>query len=317
MESSCHQGSRRARWEKVLDTGAPSGRLAGGRHPGRCRRPVGTPPNGCGRPGCADARSSRTHGSTRARRSAIDEREALGRGRHAAAASRDAGDSRSAAPTGSTWASRRTWPRTSSSASCRTATRCSSTGCSVDHLPEMLPDRLHADRRRGDPAVQPRVPPSARRVPLDRLPGRDRGCPERGRRAADDVDLILATDAEGILGIGDWGVGGIEIAVGKLTVYTAAAGIDPSRTLPVMLDVGTNNQELLDDPLYLGAEPPAGVHAATTTTSSTATWRRRPGCSRTRCCTGRTSEPATLAASCSATTPPRCRSTTTCRAPAP
>ena len=75
-------------------------------------------------------------------------------------------------------------------------------------------------------------------------------------RAPEDVDLILATDAEGILGIGDWGVGGIEIAVGKLTVYTAAAGIDPNRTLAVMLDVGTNRQELLDDPLYLGLGHP-------------------------------------------------------------
>ncbi|WP_320783261.1 NAD-dependent malic enzyme [Streptomyces sp. CRN 30] len=68
----------------------------------------------------------------------------------------------------------------------------------------------------------------------------------------DDVDLIVATDGEAILGIGDWGVGGIDIAVGKLAVYTAAAGIDPSRTLAVMLDVGTNRAELLDDPLYLG-----------------------------------------------------------------
>jgi malate dehydrogenase (oxaloacetate-decarboxylating) len=75
-------------------------------------------------------------------------------------------------------------------------------------------------------------------------------------RSPDDVDLIIATDAEGILGIGDWGVGGIEIAVGKLNVYTAAAGINPSRTLAVMLDVGTNRQELLDDPLYLGVSHP-------------------------------------------------------------
>ncbi len=67
-----------------------------------------------------------------------------------------------------------------------------------------------------------------------------------------DIDLIIATDAEAILGIGDWGVGGIDIAVGKLNVYTAAAGIHPSRTLAVMLDVGTNRQELLEDPLYLG-----------------------------------------------------------------
>ena len=69
---------------------------------------------------------------------------------------------------------------------------------------------------------------------------------------SDDVDLIVATDAEAILGIGDWGVGGIDICIGKLAVYTAAAGIDPSRTLAVMLDVGTDRQSLLDDPLYLG-----------------------------------------------------------------
>jgi malate dehydrogenase (oxaloacetate-decarboxylating) len=70
--------------------------------------------------------------------------------------------------------------------------------------------------------------------------------------SAGDVDLIVATDAQAILGIGDWGVGGIDIAVGKLAVYTAAAGIDPARTLPVMLDVGTDRTELLEDPLYLG-----------------------------------------------------------------
>lgn len=68
----------------------------------------------------------------------------------------------------------------------------------------------------------------------------------------DDVDLIVCTDAEEILGIGDWGVGGIEISIGKLAVYTAAAGIDPSRVLPVSLDVGTDNELLLNDPLYLG-----------------------------------------------------------------
>ncbi|MGD9956060.1 MAG: NAD-dependent malic enzyme, partial [Candidatus Nanopelagicales bacterium] len=75
-------------------------------------------------------------------------------------------------------------------------------------------------------------------------------------RGPDDVDLIIATDAEGILGIGDWGVGGIEIAVGKLNVYTAAAGINPARTLAVMLDVGTDREELLEDPLYLGVGHP-------------------------------------------------------------
>ena len=73
---------------------------------------------------------------------------------------------------------------------------------------------------------------------------------------AGDVDLIVATDAEAILGIGDWGVGGVEIAVGKLAVYTAAGGINPYRTIAVMLDVGTNRHSLLEDPLYLGNRHP-------------------------------------------------------------
>jgi malate dehydrogenase (oxaloacetate-decarboxylating) len=73
---------------------------------------------------------------------------------------------------------------------------------------------------------------------------------------SDDVDLIVATDAGAILGIGDWGVGGMSIAVGKLVVYTAAAGIDPGRTIPVMLDVGTDRQSLLDDPMYIGNRHP-------------------------------------------------------------
>ena len=68
----------------------------------------------------------------------------------------------------------------------------------------------------------------------------------------DDIDLILATDAEQIFGIGDWGVGGIEISIGKLAIYTAAGGIDPTRVIPVMLDVGTNRESLLADPMYPG-----------------------------------------------------------------
>jgi malate dehydrogenase (oxaloacetate-decarboxylating) len=72
----------------------------------------------------------------------------------------------------------------------------------------------------------------------------------------EEVDLVVATDAGAILGIGDWGVGGIGIAVGKLAVYTAAAGINPNRALPVMLDVGTDRQSLIDDPLYVGNRHP-------------------------------------------------------------
>jgi malate dehydrogenase (oxaloacetate-decarboxylating) len=70
--------------------------------------------------------------------------------------------------------------------------------------------------------------------------------------ASDDVDLILATDAEQIFGIGDWGVGGIEIAIGKLAIYTAAGGIDPARVIPVMIDVGTDRENLRNDPMYPG-----------------------------------------------------------------
>lgn len=68
-----------------------------------------------------------------------------------------------------------------------------------------------------------------------------------------DIDLILATDAEHILGIGDWGVGGIEVSIGKLAIYTAAGGINPNRVIPIMLDVGTNRESLLNDPTYIGS----------------------------------------------------------------
>ena len=68
----------------------------------------------------------------------------------------------------------------------------------------------------------------------------------------DNVDVIVCSDAEEILGIGDWGVGGIQIAIGKLAIYTAGAGIDPRRTIAVSLDVGTDNESLLNDPFYLG-----------------------------------------------------------------
>ena len=74
------------------------------------------------------------------------------------------------------------------------------------------------------------------------------------KNAADnrDIRLIVVTDAEGILGIGDWGVNGVDISVGKLMVYTGAAGIDPSMVLPLVIDAGTNREELRNIPNYLG-----------------------------------------------------------------
>jgi malate dehydrogenase (oxaloacetate-decarboxylating) len=126
----------------------------------------------------------------------------------------------------------------------------------TDHLPEMLPviytptvgeaieNYSHLYRRpRGVylSASQPElIEQSLRALGMD----------------GDEVDLIVATDAGAILGIGDWGVGGMSIAVGKLAVYTAAAGIAPDRAVPVMLDVGTDRQSLLDDPLYVGSRRP-------------------------------------------------------------
>jgi malate dehydrogenase (oxaloacetate-decarboxylating) len=80
-------------------------------------------------------------------------------------------------------------------------------------------------------------------------------------RSNPEIDLIVVSDGEGVLGIGDQGVGAMDIPIAKLMIYTIAAGINPLRTLPILLDVGTNNQLLLDDPLYLGWRNPRVVGA--------------------------------------------------------
>ena len=83
-------------------------------------------------------------------------------------------------------------------------------------------------------------------------PDRDRLDEVLGNRPQRDVDVIVVTDGQRILGLGDQGIGGMGIPIGKLSLYTLIGGIDPARTLPIVLDVGTDNVELLDDPQYLG-----------------------------------------------------------------
>lgn len=75
---------------------------------------------------------------------------------------------------------------------------------------------------------------------------------EAGLKDLDEIKLIVVTDGEGVLGIGDWGVQGVDISIGKLAVYTVAAGVNPKNVLPVVIDAGTNNEKLLNDPSYLG-----------------------------------------------------------------
>ena len=121
-----------------------------------------------------------------------------------------------------------------------------------EHLKEMLPVIY-------DPVVAQAIErysheyqrPDGVYLSIDDVDGVERALRNFGL-GADEVDLLVATDAEAILGIGDWGVNGFAISVGKLGVYTAAAGIDPDRVIPVSLDVGTDNESLLSDPLYVG-----------------------------------------------------------------
>jgi malate dehydrogenase (oxaloacetate-decarboxylating) len=119
-----------------------------------------------------------------------------------------------------------------------------------DHIPETLPIVYtptvgEACQRFGEIYRRPRGL-------FVSYPDRDRLDEVLGNRPQRDVDVIVVTDGQRILGLGDQGIGGMGIPIGKLSLYTLIGGIDPARTLAIVLDVGTDNAELLEDPLYLG-----------------------------------------------------------------
>jgi malate dehydrogenase (oxaloacetate-decarboxylating) len=165
-----------------------------------------------------------------------------------------------------------------------------------DHLTEMLPVVY-------DPVVAQAIEryshefqrPNGVYLSIDNVDGVEQALREYGL-GADDVDLIVATDAEEILGIGDWGSNGIAISIGKLAVYTAAAGVHPDRVIPVMLDVGTDRESLLNDPFYVGNRH-SRVRGERYDALIAATSRRLRGCFRTRSYISRTSGRRTRAGS--------------------
>ena len=218
------------------------------------------------------------------------------------------------APTRPSAASRRRSPSTRTSAPSRSATRSSSTRCSSGTSPRCCPSST-----RRPSATRCRTPRRSTRTPAGSRSHRSTStAPPRAidNCFLDDVRIIVATDSSAILGIGDQGWGGLAIAIGKLALYTAAGGVSPYRAMPVGLDVGTDRDDLLKSPSYLGVRRD-GFAEPSTSPSSTRSSTRCDRAGPARSSSGRTCRRTRRSTCSSAIARSSRRSTTTSRAPAP
>ena len=223
----------------------------------------------------------------------------------------DAGAAGAPQATRPTRSSPPTSPGTLTCARCRTPTRCCSTGWCPTTSRRCC--RSFTPRRSGWPASASAKSTAVRAAFSSPIPDRDRIGEILRNRPRREVDVIVVTDGQRILGLGDQGIGGMGIPIGKLSLYAVLGGIDPARTLPVLLDVGTDNAGLLDDPMYLGWRHHRIAGADYDDFVDRFVQAGAPKCP-VCCCNGRTSPPRTPCRSWSATAISCSASTMTSRA---